>query len=1143
MKLFGEKVEHTFTNSPHNILQVKDYNEIFFDVYEIELNNGKYPVEKISEESGMPVVSIPIIVEGVEHEVSFVLSKGDKNFIFLNVENKNLLKSDEPSVKSDESVEINLEIPQILHEDVDEPSQEFSLQESKKEILDQIEEAKKQAIKQASRIKKKKLEEADADISKRKKALDVMLESARGSLVEEFLNISKKIKKEFISENDNRWEEIKETIDNKIGDMSISLSESLKTDFSTSEKQFDKKIRELIKELYKSLQPKIDNDLKDIANQIVEKVDSIESSLNQKVEKSISNVNENITEIALDMSGKVNTVKTDLNEKFNKLDKNVNKSLSRVGSLDRKIDKAIYTISEEIDNKIQIVENDIEKSYGDKLKLLENKNLDINDKNRKYLIDLITESKHGLIEEVRKISKQAPIEYVVEANNTKKNINRDDIVKDLDKKINFLVGDVETRLRKYVAVYVGGGGTVATQYQDGGTMNGNLTIVGSISASEYLGIPYPSENDTLDIVTSRGNITNNSIKVNTLSANSAHLTSVIEASAFVTTGGTSSDFVKGDGSLDSNTYITEEAFLSNLVLYPTTAVSDISGYSKMVASVTDIDYDTVAVDVSTGSITGTDVFISSLISAPDLIVGEVDTINLTVIGNIKKVSGGTNKNASFHFHAYKRSIGGVETLLGVSSNTVTVASAIYEEYNASLVLNTSDWIDTDRLVLKLYGTLVGSGGGSSPVFNFLFGGDTPVRVLLPLPTNVQLSNYIPYVGASKDINLGTHDVTTTGNISASGNITASSMTISGNPVATVVDPVRTTLTGNGILSTFSINGANNIVNPSALIVAIDGALQEPVVDYTVSGGSITFTEPLDSGAKAVVISPTNTLQVSQMIPTDGSVTSNKLDTNLTIAGSLSLPNQSTNNLTGALNQNTLLQSGNKYRMMTRSSAQNNGVGSSSDAYLVLGMGCQISNTAGSTASSYTYESIASHAAYSGAPMKSNMDLEAYFHGVMLRVEANENWVMRINFGVGSATRVPPLAGVVAATARQWGVEIYYDTVNNDFKLRMYWYDSSINYGTPVTIPALTAANLPGLVYSIRMRQTSTGLLEFYISTPNGLGEGAGDIPLTPLTSMQATWTNVSYGGRHINFEVAAATAAAPSTQVRIHASTMQCAYK
>jgi hypothetical protein len=120
--------------------------------------------------------------------------------------------------------------------------------------------------------------------------------------------------------------------------------------------------------------------------------------------------------------------------------------------------------------------------------------------------------------------------------------------------------------------------------------------------------------------------------------------------------------------------------------------------------------------------------------------------------------------------------------------------------------------------------------------------------------------------------------------------------ISGSLQSQIVtaDPVRTSLTGNGSVSSYSISGASGLVNPSALIVAIDGALQEPVVDYTVSGGQITFTPPLASGSKAVVVAPTNVLQVSQMIPADGSVTSSKLDANIQIAGQLTNPNQTAN---------------------------------------------------------------------------------------------------------------------------------------------------------------------------------------------------------------------------------------------------------
>lgn len=105
--------------------------------------------------------------------------------------------------------------------------------------------------------------------------------------------------------------------------------------------------------------------------------------------------------------------------------------------------------------------------------------------------------------------------------------------------------------------------------------------------------------------------------------------------------------------------------------------------------------------------------------------------------------------------------------------------------------------------------------------------------------------------------------------------------------ATVVDPARTVLTGDGTTTAFAINGAGSLTNPSALIVAIDGAAQSPSNDYTVNNGVITFTSPLANGATAVVVSPFNVLQMAQMTPSDGSVTSNKLDNNINIIGDLS----------------------------------------------------------------------------------------------------------------------------------------------------------------------------------------------------------------------------------------------------------------
>jgi len=87
MRLFSEKVKYTSTNSSLNILCVEAFEEIFFGVYEIEINKNKYPVEKISEYEGNPVVCIPVVVEGVKRDYPFVLSRGKFEILF-NGDNK-----------------------------------------------------------------------------------------------------------------------------------------------------------------------------------------------------------------------------------------------------------------------------------------------------------------------------------------------------------------------------------------------------------------------------------------------------------------------------------------------------------------------------------------------------------------------------------------------------------------------------------------------------------------------------------------------------------------------------------------------------------------------------------------------------------------------------------------------------------------------------------------------------------------------------------------------------------------------------------------------------------------------------------------------------------------------------------------------
>lgn len=659
MRLFSEEVKITSSNSPLNILQVKDFQEVFFGVFEVQINENKYVAEKISEENGNPIVSI-LVEEGNEKaQYPFLLLKG-KQEIYFNSESEPV-EIFESNIENEEDED--LEVKELIEETFDNSE---IVEDKKQEILEEIKRVKRNAVKKSLEIlehnKAKNIQDIKNESRKKEKALKEYLESARENLVDEFTIISGKIKNELISDNDYKFDEIRDSIDLKIQDIADNLNESLGKNFQNSSKLIDKSVKKLVKELYESnINPKVDKELKNIAEEIVEKVSEIDKNLNNKLDEKadvslIEGVNKELDAIR--------DANIELN---NSLNKGIQKALSRVGNVDKKI----LEISEKFDNKISETEQEITQYFDEKLSLVKEETLDITDEARKYFQNLIQENRNGLLSEIRKIKNEKPVEYILESKKGEPIVKDwDSIEKDWNKKIHDKFENYKTDLRKYVAVYASGGGTNATQYQNGGTMYGDLTIIGKLSAGEYLGIRT--------------------------------------------------------------------------------------------------DY----LPLSGGTITG-DVTVTGGLSADRIYTTQLDALsaNITVID------------------------------------------------------------------IKQY----------------------------------ELSGF----------NV-TGDVTINGTVSA-GNLSAGEIYSNGNRVATVVDPVRTTVTGNGTLSTFPISGASGLVNPSALIVAIDGVLQEPSVDYTVAGGNITFTSPLPSGSKAVVISPTNSLQVSQNIPADGSVTSAKLDNSINFA--------------------------------------------------------------------------------------------------------------------------------------------------------------------------------------------------------------------------------------------------------------------
>lgn len=179
---------------------------------------------------------------------------------------------------------------------------------------------------------------------------------------------------------------------------------------------------------------------------------------------------------------------------------------------------------------------------------------------------------------------------------------------------------------------------------------------------------------------------------------------------------------------------------TNLAVFATTAASDISGYNVLVSSVDNPDYNTTAVNVPTGAVNADGQLIASLASDAGLFEGQVDPITVTTLGNIRKTAGNANQSASFYFEVYVRNAAGTETLVGTSDDTGEVNPPNlneYQEFSASSFVSFGTVGATDRIVLKFYGN-VSDGAGAE--YDFQFGGDNPVRTLIPVPATVAVAH-------------------------------------------------------------------------------------------------------------------------------------------------------------------------------------------------------------------------------------------------------------------------------------------------------------------------------------------------------------------------------------------------------------------
>ena len=448
IKLFSEKVVDTFTSSDLNIIQVENFEEIFFDVYEIEINGSKYIAEKVGDYHGSPVVNVPLVEGSNKLEAPFILRKGEFE-VYYNPRNSQFLET------INEEVSHDLELPVIVEEIKEEP---IVIAEKKDKVLEDINIAKKKAIEEAQKVKERLLKEAVDEIKVKNDLIKKEVEDIKRDLINEFYNETVNAKEELSSYNEKKERELTEFVKLIVKDKVKALQDKVNTTSDLSKANLTKDIGQLAESLKLTINSREENLSQNVLNLVKEEFGKAVKVIDRAIDKKSKLLDTKLYNQVQRQRNELLALEkanVELNDTINKTN---NKALSRIGNvkkdLELSLEKAEERVREYYDTRIKAIEESIFKGSKDEI------------------LNIIRKSRESILEEFLNVKEDIPA--IAEA---RSNVNtlKEDIEKSISKKFTN-----EMQTIKRLIEMSSGGGSVAMQFADGGTMNGNLDVNGSI---------------------------------------------------------------------------------------------------------------------------------------------------------------------------------------------------------------------------------------------------------------------------------------------------------------------------------------------------------------------------------------------------------------------------------------------------------------------------------------------------------------------------------------------------------------------------------------------------------------------------------------------------------------------------------------
>ncbi len=506
----------------YNTLWVEGFDEVYFDVYEFNLNGNKVLAEKIDTLGEHPVVRVPFTeVHGNKIKADFVLKIGTE----INPEIvSEAVESDEPVmiegrntlfVDSYEETffgvyEFEVNGNKVISEKVDEignypvvkipvvrsngeqvevefilrQGSEDSILENSKAVLT---EGSMSVIKEEDL--KAKLHEENKTLIEQSGATDINISYRidRDEIIDEIKTDSKAALEKLREETNNIVDDV-ERIRDSIFIEFASNSDTYRAKESKKLKQFvDKRVEEL-RQTNKVLAEKVEretrNSLESTYGSFIKKLRESQQELKERKkehQKIASSINV-LEKTQIELRDEVNVNKREILEATEKSEKSVNKALSRLGTVKKELTDSkveFDSIKDALAHSIMLAEERVKEYYHDKIEQIENTIFD--NIRRDEILTVVKESKAKILTELNDTS-DIKEQLQVIATEEYDPITGEEFQRKLKESIDNKFASEMGNIRRMMELY-SGGGTTAVQFADGGTMKGDLNVTSNILSS------------------------------------------------------------------------------------------------------------------------------------------------------------------------------------------------------------------------------------------------------------------------------------------------------------------------------------------------------------------------------------------------------------------------------------------------------------------------------------------------------------------------------------------------------------------------------------------------------------------------------------------------------------------------------------